>query len=304
MTARKKIVVTGGSGRVGRYVLAELASDHDVVNADLVPASLGPKGSKAPEVDFIHCDVMDLDAVRRAVAGADTVIHLAAIDFDWKASDEKYIRVNALGTWHVLQAARELNVEKVVLCSSISISGLSEMRHEWTPQFLPVDETHENQPVQAYSVSKDMMESMGLATSRGSDLSVICIRPLAVVLEENLEEFTQFIDNPELRWLYYYIEASDLAQAFRAAVEVEGIKFDSFYISADDTCHPAPTLDWYPRVIGQQVPQQTTDSYERNPRASIFSSAKAKEKLGWNPTSNFLELRETNNLPLPLNSGH
>ncbi|OIH82795.1 NAD-dependent dehydratase [Arthrobacter sp. UCD-GKA] len=296
--ALKKVVVTGGSGRVGRYVLEELAKSFDVRNADLAPAATGAGGRPPAVVEYVPMDVMDLDAVRAALKGAHAVVHLAAIDFDWKASPEKYIRINTLGTWNVLQAAEENGLEKVVLCSSISACGLSEMREDWTPQYLPVDEEHELRPVQAYSLSKQIMENMGLAVSRGSGMSVICLRPLAVVLEENLAEFTAFIDNPDLRWLFYYIEASDLARAFRAAVEVEGISFDSFFISADDTCHPEPTLEWYPRVIGEAPPAKDSASYAGSSRASIFSSDKAKAKLGWNPTSNFLELRRRNGLEL------
>jgi len=295
----KKIVVTGGSGRVGRYVLEELAKTFEVRNADLAPAEAGPAGRSPAAVEYIATDVMDLDSVRRALQGADCVVHLAAIDYDWRAAPEKYIRVNTLGTWNVLQAAQENGLEKVVLCSSISASGLSEMREDWTPQYLPVDENHEIRPVQAYSLSKQIMENMGQAVARGSGMSVICIRPLAVVLEENLADFTQFIDDPELRWLYYYIEASDLARAFRAAVESEGITFDTFFISADDSCHPEATLDWYERIIGS-VPEHTDVSvYGTEPRTSIFSSAKAKSKLGWEPTSNFLEMRRRNGLALP-----
>ncbi|MDJ0358258.1 NAD(P)-dependent oxidoreductase [Paenarthrobacter sp. PH39-S1] len=295
----KKVVVTGGSGRVGRYVLEELAKFFDVKNADLAPAEVGPAGRAPTVVEYVATDVMDLDSVRKALQGAHAVIHLAAIDYDWQAAPEKYIRVNTLGTWNVLQAAQESGLEKVVLCSSISASGLSEMREDWTPQHLPVDEGHEIRPVQAYSLSKQIMENMGQAVARGSGMSVICIRPLAVVLEENLAEFAQFIDDPGLRWLFYYIEASDLARAFRAAVEAEGIAFDTFFISANDSCHPEATLDWYERTVGP-VPQDTDAStYEADPRASIFSSAKAKTMLDWEPTSNFLEMRRRNGLGLP-----
>jgi nucleoside-diphosphate-sugar epimerase len=292
----KKVVVTGGSGRVGRYVLEELAKSFDVRNADLAPADAGAAGRPPAVVEYVAMDVMDLDAVRAALKGAHAVVHLAAIDFDWNASPEKYIRVNTLGTWNVLQAAEENGLEKVVLCSSISACGLSEMREDWTPQYLPVDEDHELRPVQAYSLSKQIMETMGLAVSRGSGMSVICLRPLAVVLEENLSDFAQFIDDPELRWLFYYVEASDLARAFRAAVEVEGIQFDTFFISADDTCHPEPTLEWYRRVIGEVPATDDAAAYDHGLRSSIFSSAKAKARLGWEPTSDFLEMRRRSGL--------
>lgn len=290
MNNKLRVVVTGGSGRVGRYVLAELAKHHQVINADLQPCQVGPENGPAPEVEFLRTDVMDLDAVRAALQGADAVVHLAAIDFDWQAAPEKYISVNTLGTWHVLQAAEENNVDKVVLCSSISACGLSEMRPTWPPQALPVDESHKLSPTQAYSISKELMETMGRAKTTDSDMSVICIRPMAVVLKETLGEFIDFIDNPDTNWLYYYIEASDLARAFAAAVANTDIKFGSYYISADDTCRPEATLDWYTDRIGE-LPPTDPAVYEAMPRASIFSSDRAKKDLGWRPSTDFQEFR-------------
>jgi UDP-glucose 4-epimerase len=293
---RKKVVVTGGSGRVGRYVLAELAQHYDVVNVDLTPATVGPNGAPAADVRHVTADVMDLSSVSQAVAGADAVVHLAAIDYDWKAPDEKYITVNTIGTWNVLQAARDHGVPKVVLCSSISACGLSEMRADWTPLQLPVDETHALGPVQAYSISKQLMEDMGQAVARGSDTSVICLRPMAVVLQENLAEFTEFIDEPSRHWLFYYVEASDLARAFRAAVEVTGVSYDALFISADDTCRPEPTLEWFQRAFAGLPDTVDGPYYEHNPRASIFDNRRAQELLGWRPTSDFPAMRAANAL--------
>lgn len=288
----KRVVVTGGSGRVGRYVLAELATDMSVVNADIAAATAGPHGQPPAKVEFVQTDVMDLDAVRCVLEGADAVVHLAAIDYDWKASPEDYIRVNTLGTWNVLQAAQEAGTPRVVLCSSISICGLSEMREDWVPTALPVTEEHENRPVQAYSISKLLMEDMGLAVSRsGAGVSVVNIRPMAVVLRETLDEFLEFIDAENRRWLFYYIEASDLARAFRAAVEAEGISCESFFISADDTCRSERTLDWYGRIIDEPPADTDEQRYQADPRASIFSNAKAERLLGWRPRVRFDELR-------------
>ncbi|MDJ0358436.1 NAD(P)-dependent oxidoreductase [Paenarthrobacter sp. PH39-S1] len=289
----KNIVVTGGSGRVGRYVVAELAKNFDVTNADLAPVRGGVNGapSASVEVEYVATDVMDLDAVRRATKGADAVIHLAAIDYDWKAAPEKYIRVNTLGTWNVLQAASENDLQKVVLCSSVSACGLSEMRSDWQPQALQVDETHELRPVQAYSLSKQIMENMGLAVARGTTMDVLCIRPLAVVLPEALEEYTNFIDDPKLHWLYYYIEAQDLARAFRAALEVKDLKFGTFFIGAEDTSHPEPTLDWYREKFGTLPEISNPRLFQTNKRASIFSSTKARDLLGWEPSTDFMKMR-------------
>lgn len=279
----KKVVVTGGSGRVGSHVLQELASSFDVRCADLV------RGNSA--YDFIQTDVMQLDSVRQAVKGADAVIHLAAIDYDWQAAPEKYIDVNVRGTWHVLQAAAEMGVKKVVLCSSISACGLSEMRADFRPQQLQVDENHVCRPVQAYSVSKQIMEHMGLSFVHGTSMDVICLRPLAVVMEQTFDAYLKFVSAPERNWLFYYVTAQDVARGFRSALEIEGLRYGVFFLSADDSSHDAPTLDWYSGLFGRIPEIANPRRFKQLPRASVFSSARAKELLGWQPTSSFPELK-------------
>ena len=279
----KKVVVTGGSGRVGGYILRHMASTYRLVNADLV-------GSRQ-DVPFVQTDVMDLQSVRRSLTGADAVIHLAGIDFDWDEAPEKVMQVNTMGTWHVLQAAAELDIRKVVLCSSISICGLQELRADWPPAFLPIDESHENRPVFPYGVSKQIVEVMGQSFARRGGMEVICIRPLAVVMPETFTEFLEFVDTPGRKWLSYYVTAQDLARAFEAAVEAEGLGFASFYIGADDSTRPEPTLDWLRDMLGALPRLANPRLYRTNPRASVFGNARAKALLGWVPTSDFQELR-------------
>jgi len=279
----KKVVVTGGSGRVGAYVLRELAPHYDVVNADLVP---GPV-----ETAFVRTDVLDLDQVRKAMSGADAVIHLAAIDFDRQAAPERYIDVNVRGSWHVLQAAGEAAVKKVVLCSSVSACGLSEMRADWRPQYLQVDERHENRPVQAYGVGKLLIERMGLSFVHGANMDVLCLRPVAVVMQESFVDFVEFIDEPSRRWLFYYVTAEDVARGFHAALTSVGLRYGVFFLSASDTCRPEPTLDWFRARIGELPEIGVLRRFETMPCASIFSSDKARDVLGWRPTSDFQALR-------------
>nr|MBP6623469.1 NAD(P)-dependent oxidoreductase [Alcaligenes sp.] len=65
-----------------------------------------------------------------------------------------------------------------------------------------------------------------------------------------------------------------------------------FFISADDSSHPAATTDWYPQIIGAVPPIKNPRWYQNNPRASIFSSSAAKDILGWQPSTDFTQLRE------------
>ncbi|MFD1009458.1 NAD-dependent epimerase/dehydratase family protein [Oceanisphaera ostreae] len=279
----KRVVVTGGSGRVGGYVVRQLLKDYQVVIADLVAGNA--------EAEYIEANVMNLAQLREAFAGADAVVHLAALDFDWGCPPEQYIDVNVRGTWHVLQAASEMGVKKVVLCSSISACGLPEMRPDWQPEYLPVDERHTNKPCQGYSVSKILMEQMAKSFVDSTNMDVICLRPLAVILDETLETYIEFVDAPDRNWLFYYVTAEDVATAFDCALKAEGLRYGVFYLSADDTSHPLPTMEWYRNIIGNQPEVRIPRRYQENPRASIFSSSAAKEILGWQPTSNFEELR-------------
>jgi nucleoside-diphosphate-sugar epimerase len=282
----KRVVVTGGAGRVGGYVVRKLLADYEVVIADLVEGN--------SDAEYIEANVMDLAQLREAFKGADAVVHLAALDYDWNCAPEHYIDVNVRGTWHVLQAASEMNVKKVVLCSSVSACGLSEMRPDWKPQSLPIDERHENKPVQAYSVSKILMEQMAKSFVDGTDMDVICLRPLAVVLNETLDEYIKFVDTPDRNWLFYYVTAEDVASAFDCALKAQGLRYGVFFLSADDTSHPKPTFEWYQETIGDLPAINIPRRYQENPRASVFSSAKAKELLGWQPTSDFEQLRKNN----------
>ena len=278
-----KVVVTGGSGRVGSYVLREIAQHFDVLNADLEPGRVDTR--------HLRTDVMNLDEVRSAVKGADAVIHLAAIDYDHKAAPERYIDVNIRGSWHVLQAAAEAGVRKVVLCSSVSACGLSEMRDDWRPQALQVDERHECRPVQAYSVSKQAIEQMGLSFVHGTSMEVICLRPLAVVMQETFGGFLDFIDAADRHWLFYYVTATDVARGFHAALQSQGLRYGVFFLSAADTCRREPTLEWYSERIAALPEIRVPRVFQKLPRASIFSSAQARDVLGWEPSSDFDSLR-------------
>lgn len=281
MTPIRRVVVTGGSGRVGRYVLDELRSDYDLLNADLQVSSR--------DVEFAQLDVTDLDAVRAALSGADAVCHLAGIDYDRPARPEDHLRVNALGSWNVVRAAAEARVRHVVLMSSVAASGLSEMRPDWQPQYLPVDETHEPRPVESYGVSKLLVEQMGLVAARDSGLAITCFRTVHV-LTDDLEPYLRFVDTPGRRWLFYYVTGEDVARAFRLALESPEAGFGVFYLSAADTSREEPTLEWYPERVGP-LPRVDAELYETYPRAAIFGSRAAANAIGWAPTSDFLALR-------------
>jgi len=274
----QRIVVTGGAGRLGVHVVRALTDRHEVVSADLAPGAGG-----------LTLDVLDIDPLRKAFAGADVVVHLAGIDYDYRTAPDRTIHVNALGTWNVLQAAAEAGVRRVVLCSSVAALGLHEMRPRWKPQSLPVTDRHEVRPVDSYSVSKATLELLGRSFVDGDALEVVCLRPCTVVFDSNLAEL---LAPGADTFLGEYVTAEDAAAAFVGAVERPSPGFGPFLLCADDTLFEDETLPHLTAVLGE-LPADVDDAlYDHNPRAGVFSNAGAREALGWAPTSTLIALRE------------
>ena len=131
-----RILITGGSGTIGGYVLRELLqAGHSVTSYSRT----------APRVEgagFIQGDIMDPDSLESACRGHDAVIHLAAVPGPGRASPAQLINVNVVGTANVLEAALEAGIDKVVFASSGAATGFSFQRQALVPRYLPLDEAH------------------------------------------------------------------------------------------------------------------------------------------------------------------
>lgn len=278
----QRVLLTGGSGRLGRFVVDELSKVCDVAVLDLV----------APEqdVEFIQGDVLDLAVTREASKGRDAVVHLAAIDFGVPAEPEAYFGVNVMGTWNVLQAAHEAGLAKAVLASSISANGVGEMRQDFVPEYLPVDEAHPLKPVHPYGVSKLVVEDVARSFARRGEMPILCLRPTAVVFPVNLDRLVERANNPEHRWLAAYVTGEDTACAFRLALEHDGTGYDAFFVTAADSASNLPTLERVLLLYGAVPSLRDPDLYHNEPRASMIDATRAREVLGWAPTSSWPEV--------------
>ena len=277
----ERVLVTGASGRIGRHVVDALAGAREVTVFDLVPP--------VQDVPFIEGDVLDLHAVRAAVAGQHAVIHLAAIDIGVPAEPEAYFGTNVMGTWNTVQAAREAGIAKVVLASSISATGVGEMRPEFPPRYLPVDEAHVTQPAHAYGIGKLVVEDVARGFARHGSLSITCLRPVAVIVDSNLRRAAERAADPGHRWLAAYVTGEDTGRAFAAALDHDA-PFDAMFIAADDSASPAPTLERLGALYGSVPPVRDPEWFERDPRASPIDATRAKQRLGWRPTSTWAEV--------------
>lgn len=280
-TRRRRVLVTGASGRVGRHVVDALVADNEVTVFDLIPP--------AQDVRFVEGDVLDLNTVREAIVGQDAVIHLAAIDFGVPAEPEAYFGTNVMGTWNAVQAAREAGIRKVVLASSVSAVGVGEMRPDFPPEYLPVDERHVMKPAHAYGMSKLVVEDIARGFALHGDISITCLRPVAVIVDSNLQRAVDRATDPDHRWLASYVTGEDTGRAFAAALDHDA-PFDAMFIAADDSASTVPTVERLARVLGAAPPVREPSWFERDPKASPIDATRAKRRLAWRPTSTWKDV--------------
>jgi nucleoside-diphosphate-sugar epimerase len=222
MTSGKRVVVTGGSGKLGRAVVAELV-DHgwSVVNIDQVP-------SREPRCPYTRVDLTDLGQTVEALTAiddryrrVDAVVHLAAIPAPGLTSNAATFHNNITATYNVFSAARIAGIRNVVWASSETVLGLPFGDRE-DPPYLPVDEEYPPRPNSTYSLVKTLEEEMARQFCRWAPgLTMAGLRFSNVMDPQDYAQFPAFDADPRLRsWnLWGYIDGRDGAQAVRLALE-------------------------------------------------------------------------------------
>jgi nucleoside-diphosphate-sugar epimerase len=283
-----KIAVTGGSGKAGRVVVADLAEHgHDVLNIDLVPSA----DSYSPEapIPFLRADVTDFGQALEALSGGNTlpgieaVVHLAAIPSPAHATPDQVFRTNITSTHAVFAAAQRLGLTRVVWASSETTLGLPFDR---APDYAPVDEAHVY-PETSYALSKVAGEELARQFSRWSGIPIIGLRFSNVMVRDDYQRFPGFQDDPNLRkWnLWGYVDESHVAQSVRRALEADVTGADNFIIAAADTVMRRPSrelmAECYPDVpVADRVTGNDT----------LLDIAKARRVLGYAPEFSWREL--------------
>jgi nucleoside-diphosphate-sugar epimerase len=162
-----KVVVTGGSGKAGRYVTADLREQgHQVLNVDRVP-----EGNT--DGLYVLADLTDFGQARELIDGAEAVVHLAAIPAPGIRSEAETFRVNTLSTYNVFAAAVAAGAHRVVWASSETVLGLP---FDTPPAFAPIDESIDPRPESSYALSKLAGELMAEQFARRSGAVFVGLR--------------------------------------------------------------------------------------------------------------------------------
>lgn len=279
-----RILVTGGSGRVGQFAIAELLDHgHEVINADRV-APTNPRAPEiAREVRFIETDLSDVGQVAGALAGCDGVIHLGAIPSPYRHADEHVFGNNVMSTFATLQAASLLGIQRAVIASSISAYGTAYAPIPFSPRYAPVDEGHPLLNHDPYGLSKEVDERTAEMFHRRTGMQVAALRFHWVAYPEEIaERAEQLKDNPRFddwwRLFWGYIEIHDAAALCRLAIETEGLGFEPFNGTAADTLSNVPTEELIRAVTPDVEIRQPIEGF-----GSAFSIEKARRLLGYDP---------------------
>ena len=173
-----KILVTGADGFIGSHLTEELVRQGHKVKAFAYYNSFNSWGwldtlpkEILKEIDVFTGDIRDPNGVREAMKGMEEVFHLAAliaIPFSYHSPDS-YVDTNIKGTLNVLQAARDYELERILVTSTSEVYG--------TAQYVPIDEKHPFQGQSPYSATKIGADRLAESFYRSFNMPITIVRP-------------------------------------------------------------------------------------------------------------------------------
>jgi nucleoside-diphosphate-sugar epimerase len=273
------VVLTGGSGKLGRACLAELLEHgYAVTNVDLVR----PPDDPCP---FVRADLTDMGQTMEVLHQVDdrhdrvdAVVHLAAVPAPGMVPGSELFRNNTVSTYNIFASARHLGIRNIVSASSETVLGLP---FATPPPYVPIDEEYPPRPETAYSLSKTMGEEMARQFCRWEpEMKIFSLRFSNVMLTEDYAQFPGFDDDPASRkWnLWSYIDARDGAQAVRKALESPLTGAEAFIIASPDTVMTRPAAELMAEFFPGVPWRREVGAHE-----SLFSIGKARRLLGYEP---------------------
>jgi UDP-glucose 4-epimerase len=287
---REVVLVTGGSGRLGRSVVAGLAeAGYAVISAD--------REALTEVADGVVLEAVDLAApgeAARLMAAyePDAVIHLAAIAVPFSAPEDVILQTNAKLAFAVLEAATNAGVQRIITASSPTVLGYGNPAG-WLPERLPLDETTTPRPWNAYALSKLLAEQtmQMFAAANGERIRYAAFRPCFVISPEEWDgaptqqghTLSERLQDPALSApaLFNYLDARDAADflvvLLRKLPEIPNAQV--FFVGAADALAEAPLAELLPRF----VPGSGDLAAGLTGASPAFSIDKARELLGWEP---------------------
>jgi nucleoside-diphosphate-sugar epimerase len=298
------VLLTGGTGNLGRYCYEELREHgHRLTLFD----RFAPAAAAAPwstEAPLVVGELTSAEDCQRALeeARAEAIVHLGGMAYATEsegavrsavaagqppAPEDATFRVNMLGGFYLLEAARKLGVSAIAFASTFSVLLESKVIGDRV-QTVPIDETHPVWPTNSYSLSKHFNEQMLAAYGLAHGIRSVAFR-MAHVYMPHLP--------PENAWnlrpgqparppgphgfpTWQYLDARDAARAYRLAIEASHLAgSEVMYLATDRSCP-----EEHRELIARYRPAFAAQAARMEPDDLIVSIRRARERLGYAPT--------------------
>ena len=269
-----QILVTGASGRIGRYVVKELVNaGHSVTGVDILPSE--PKNSR-----FVCVDLTDAGEVCQALAAAKTeaVVHLGAWANAGVVPDTRTYGDNVQSTFNLFQACADLGIQRVVSASSAQVYGFAKA----PPIYVPVDEAHPLRPANCYALSKVVGEQTADYFIQRFGMTILSCRLMGIRTPAQLNtEIDQLGEDPSAgtSLLWTRTDARDAAVACRLAVETESVTSGPYNITGSRVVLSQPTAALVERYFGDKT--EVRDALPGH--ISPMSCTQAEAAFGYQP---------------------
>lgn len=301
-----KILVSGADGFIGSHLTEELVRQGHEVKAFCLYNSFGSWGwldqcakDVRGQFEVFLGDIRDPHGVRGAIQGCDVVMHLAAliaIPYSYYSPDT-YVDTNIKGTLNVLQACRDLGVERLIHTSTSEVYG--------TAKFVPITEDHPLQGQSPYSATKIAADQLANSFYTSFDLPVITVRPFntygprqsaRAIIPTIITQILSGVDSIRLGALsptrdFNYV--SDTVAGFIAALNAKNAFGETFNIGSNFEVSIGETARIIASIMNRDI-EVIAENERLRPKQSEVErlwaeNKKAKSQLGWVPAYSGLD---------------
>lgn len=304
----KDVLVTGADGFIGSHLTELLLEEGYHVRALAHYNSFNNWGwleqARHPNLEVVCGDVRDPDFCRHIVRDTDTVFHLAAliaIPYSYIAPDS-YVDTNIKGTLNMLQAARDLGIEKILVTSTSEVYG--------TALYVPINEKHPKQPQSPYSATKIGADAIAKSFYNAFELPVTIVRPFntygprqsaRAIIPTVISQIASGAEEIKIGDLsptrdFNYVR--DTCRGFLAIARADGTAGEEINIATGTEVSMKETLETIARLMGADI-RWTVDPARLRPSKSevrrlLGDASKLRTLTGWKPETSLEEgLRHT-----------
>ena len=296
----KKVLVTGGTGFIGSH-LAELlvkknfkVTVFDRYNTNYNLGNLSYSKFRK-NINFIFGDIRDYDSVNNALKGQDIVCHLAAligIPYSY-VSPMAYIKTNVEGTYNVVESAKKLKLQKVLITSTSEVYG--------SAIYTPINEKHPLQPQSPYSASKISADNLAMSYFNSFGTPITIIRPfntfgprqsqravIPTIINQIINSKTGDIKLGNLHPIREFNYVDDISYAYLRAINSKNIIGKVINIGGGEDLSIKKLVYKISKILNKKINIKKDAKRVRGNKSEVkllkSSNSLAKKILKWKPT--------------------